>query len=210
MKVKISAVDLADAIYEGNVEEVRELLIAGADPNRVAGSKGPSSGLPALANAICRIDVLATIASRGNQSERESVRERMIEIIRLLIAHGADLNQIYPCRSPLNLAVAMRDPKIVKILLDTGANPEGICVSDSSSLAKQAGKRWVNGYLRTSLHEAVEVGNIDIAELLLKAGADPNAKDHLGRTPEDVAITGHQPEIAMLLRHAARLKVNGE
>jgi cytohesin len=40
---------------------------------------------------------------------------------------------------------------------------------------------------RTALHEAAGRGNLELARLLLKAGADPQAKDDEGLTPMDWA-----------------------
>ena len=50
---------------------------------------------------------------------------------------------------------------------------------------------------KTSLHRAAEKGHKEIAELLIAAGADLNAKDDDGTTPLDMA---DDKEIADLLR----------
>lgn len=51
----------------------------------------------------------------------------------------------------------------------------------------------------TALHWAVFHGNIEAVELLLKAGANPNATNLNGVTPIQYAIYQKQPEIFRLL-----------
>ena len=50
------------------------------------------------------------------------------------------------------------------------------------------------------MHYAAHGGQKEIAELLIDAGADVNAKDDDGTTPLDRAIQLGHPEIADLLR----------
>ena len=50
-----------------------------------------------------------------------------------------------------------------------------------------------------SIHEATEVGNIEVVEQHLAAGADVNAKSKTGRTPLHNAATQGHKEIAELL-----------
>src|ERR1035438_2626878 len=54
-------------------------------------------------------------------------------------------------------------------------------------------------YEWTPLHEAAQRGSKGIAEVLLKAGADVNAKETHGCTPLNIAASGKQREVAELL-----------
>ena len=67
----------------------------------------------------------------------------------------------------------------------------------------------------TPLHIAADKGHKEIAELLIAAGADVNAKDKGGESPLDWAIEDNQTETADLLRKhggktGAELKAEGK
>jgi len=74
----------------------------------------------------------------------------------------------------------------------------------------------VNGIIGwTPLHKAADNGQKEIAELLIAAGADVNAKMSKGWTPLDIAIEENQTATADLLRkHGAKtgkeLKAEGK
>lgn len=74
-----------------------------------------------------------------------------------LIKKGADINKGHP------LLFAVEYPKVVKLLIDNGADVNKTSHGDMSPLMKA-------------------VGNSDSVKLLIKAGADVNLKDHQGNT----------------------------
>jgi len=59
-------------------------------------------------------------------------------------------------------------------------------------------RRMMNGF--TPLHSAALVGHKEIAELLIAAGADVNAKGKCGSTPLDDAVFFRNKETANLIR----------
>lgn len=60
----------------------------------------------------------------------------------------------------------------------------------------------------TALHYAVRAGPAGAAAALLRAGADPSARDVYGNTPLDVARDFNHPEVAVLLEaHGAEPKI---
>lgn len=54
-----------------------------------------------------------------------------------------------------------------------------------------------NGF--TPLMSAAMFGNLEMAKILLKKGADKNAKDSAGETAKDYAVKYNQPELAKIL-----------
>lgn len=85
---------------------------------------------------------------------------KQVEIVRLLISHGADVNaaaENASCVRPLHSAAASQSIEIVRILLENGADPNAV----------QHGG-W------TALQSASKNGNRQIIELLLQHGANPS------------------------------------
>ena len=129
---------LTQAIWRGKIESVRVLLKFGADPN-------PSKGCPPLLQAISQLNVEAAklLIAAGADVNSPSVGEqpellsaclsRNEEMIELLLLHGAKVNRqgiayvtkkhIVKDVTPLMIAAWLGKPKIVKLLLKSGANP---------------------------------------------------------------------------------------
>ncbi len=121
----------------------------------------------------------------GVSEELNQLREDLrIETVRLLISGGADINaqDDFGCTA-LHDAVFYDLPDIVKLLLESGANPN---IRD-----KESGS--------TPLDKAISDGYADIVELLLLYGADANARDRNGQTPLHEAAWENQGDIAELL-----------
>jgi ankyrin repeat protein len=88
-----------------------------------------------------------------------AIRERNINMVKLLLTSDSiSLNQSINGWTPIHEA-ANRCPKIAELLIAHGAN-----VNVRNDIG------W------TPLHVAAHYLNLEIAELLLKAGADPNAQ----------------------------------
>ena len=63
----------------------------------------------------------------------------------------------------------------------------------------------------TPLHIVASRGDLVAVELLLSAGANPNAVGDMGQTPLHIAISRGSPEVvAALLRHGARAGIRSE
>jgi hypothetical protein len=101
---------LVYAIYHSPLAFIRTLLENGADPN------GPvDDGFPPLIAAL----------SCGRDAPGATRRTDVDDILRLLLSFGADPNQRgINDYTPLHMAVEVRDPLALQILLDAGAEPE--------------------------------------------------------------------------------------
>lgn len=111
-----------------------------------------------------------------------------VELVRRLIAEGADVNAQGPSqRTPLHYAAIAGHREVAQVLLDSGADVE-------------ARDRWGD----TPLHGAAEYAHLDVTELLLERGADANAKDDYGATP--LHVVGWSCDggiVELLLAHGA-------
>jgi ankyrin repeat protein len=111
-------------------------------------------------------------------------------VARLLLERGADPGAAArnPMRvQPLHSAAAGRRLGIVRVLLERGAP-----VNARQHLG------W------TALHEAANQGNREMAEALLRHGADPAAGNDDKKTPADVAAERGHTELARLLQQGSR------
>jgi ankyrin repeat protein/L-ascorbate metabolism protein UlaG (beta-lactamase superfamily) len=170
---------LSYAASRGRTEIVRALLEAGADP-----SLPDSSGTTPLMSA-----------SWGGQTE----------IFRLMLEAGADPNAANDWGlTALAIAARNGNAEVARLLLEKGADPnhtgrEGETILHAAVVggspetvdavlaahpALDPGEsRW--GW--TPLHSAAVRGYTDIAEKLVRAGADPGVRDASGATPAEAA-----------------------
>ena len=101
----------------------------------------------------------------GNPVLSLATRAQLPEMVRFLVAAGADVNVQSQDRgyTPLMDATQKGDILICKMLLESGANPD---------LRSKDGQ--------TALVIATGRGDIEIAKLLVSVGANPGIADHLG------------------------------
>lgn len=136
---------LFEASLHGDVAQVRAQLNKGARPNFFFRPEDQKNALHVA-------------AEHGH-----------LEIVELLLDHGAVVNAIAATDKSTPLILAAHLPNnvpVIEKLIHAGANV----------LAE-------NAYGNTALHEACHNGNISNARVLLRAGANPNQKNHKGSTP---------------------------
>ncbi|MFC1604420.1 ankyrin repeat domain-containing protein [Planctomycetota bacterium] len=184
---------LCVAVDSGNMEIVKLLVEAGANVN--AGSWSP------LYTAVDndRVAIAEYLIAHGADKHgddywtvlMEAFGESSIEMVKLLIAKGADIHfksVELNGWTALHSAVDKGYKEIAELLIQKGVD--------------------VNAGPWTPLHVAARSRNRDIAELLIQNGADVNAKDHKGETPLYTAIRKKDLGVTQLLiSKGANLKV---
>lgn len=157
------------ALVRGHEKAARQLIEAGADPNS-AGLSGKTA--------------LMTAASAG-----------LTDIVKLLLDKGAEVNaQDKLGLTALSWAVPAGHTDVVKLLLDKGANVNAADVDGNTPLMWAAGVRQVTAETDTGVWTAAGgAWNPQIIGILLKAGADLEAKNKAGKTAREIAkASGNQ------------------
>jgi ankyrin repeat protein len=157
-------------------------------------------------------DGIALVARSGNCSMsfaravnlHDAVRAGDIAVVQSVIESGAEVNEPNSWGTPLDIAVSKGSDKIVQLLIDAGADVEGTTSpaaggehplhlaatrTSGASTARllvsrgaQLDARDKAG--RTPLIAAVLADNVEVADVLLAAGADLEAVDsNLGASP---------------------------
>ncbi len=154
---------------------------------------------------------------RGTTPLHIAAREGHLEIVQLLLAHGADVDTIDDFgRNPLNVAATEGYTEVAMYLARNGA---GINLESASALGwldvverilakhpKLLNAR-VNSRGLTPLHVAAEFGHRNVAEYLLNRGADIEARTEGGLTPlHTAAWEGHRDVADCLLSHGANIE----
>jgi len=198
------------AVRANDADAVRRLLRSGANPdaaNRygvtplsLAATNGSAALIQALlqAGAHPSGSILMTAARTGNA-----------EVIRMLIARGADANARESSlgETALMWAAAENHPEAVRALIEHGADPNAR--SEKLAYAKDRfGLEGVTTILPrgswTALMYAARQGSLEAARALADSGADLNLTDPDGTTALVLAIlNGHFDTAAMLTEKGA-------
>ena len=139
--------------------------------------------------AVGHPDTVTMLLDRGADVHQPSASGRTailgaaaagnLATVRALLAHGADANRskydgpaVLSGEGERPLHVAVHFPKVVDLLLEHGADPDG--------------RMYFTG--ETPLHLAAEGCEAETLALLLARGADPNVQDEHGDTPLTRAV----------------------
>lgn len=141
-----------------------------------------------------------------------------LELVKFLIAHGADPNANLRNgrHTPLECAV-LSSTSIMKALVDAGAQIQGhsalqmaACYGqiDHISYLLDCGAsidEVPDGVYRSALSEAALNGNVKAVKLLLEKGADLDVKDRNGKSALELALINNRVACADVLREASSL-----
>lgn len=178
---RLGSTPLLDAVWNGNAPLVELLIAKGADVNAVHLEAG-STALE-YAVLISRADLVSRLlAAHADLHHKHRSGQSIVHIaagrgnapvLELLAAAGADVHATDAnANSPLDEAVAHNRLEAVRFLIG-----KGLSASKRSE---------VDG--RGPLHEACVKGYADLIPVLVSAGADPEAGDHSGQSPLDLAL----------------------
>lgn len=209
-------------------EIVRQLLKSGADPNFRDGDDRSTAEVAIEADSAEIVEALLEGGADFNVKDAygssmvlrtvESGSESMYEIVTVFGRHGVNVNLGTESQTPLYYAVQQNDTKMVRLLLEAGADPSlatehgglplvsALSKPETLTLLLKAGAdpNGVDRYGNPVLFEALFAVSAEAAEALIEAGADVNRPDADGRTPLTRARDGGAEDIAELLeRHGA-------
>ena len=198
------------AVRANDVDAVQRLLRSGANPD-AANRYGVTPLSLAATNASAPLiqALLQAGAHPTNSILMTAARTGNAEVIRMLIARGADANARESSlgETALMWAAAENHPEAVRALIEHGADPNAR--SEKLAYAKDRfGLEGVTTVLPhghwTALMYAARQGSLEAARALAYSGADLNLTDPDGTTALVLAIfNGHFDTAAMLAEKGA-------
>ncbi|XP_042518763.1 potassium channel SKOR-like isoform X1 [Macadamia integrifolia] len=186
-----------NAAYHGDLNQLKSLIDAGADPNKTDyDGRSPLH----LASSRGYEDIIFFLIQKGvdiNNSDKfgntpllEAIKNGHDRVASLLVKKGATLN-IDDAGNCLCKAVASGDTDYLKLLLSHGIDPNS--------------KDYNH---RTPLHIAAAEGLYLTAKILIEAGASVLSKDRWGNTPLDEAHMCGNKNLIKLLEDAKSVQLS--
>lgn len=169
---------------QNNDEKMVKLLIdAGADTDIITSEARSGFHMPITPlnsaishNNINLVSLLIKTGCRLYMNQGLFITSN-IEIIKLLMDSGVDVNIVFNGYTPLHKAVSKNEIEIVKLLLNSKADP-------NSRVRQYHFYRGYEGFTGdTPLMWAAKYGYLDIVKVLVEVGADVNIKNSEVETP---------------------------
>ncbi len=221
-----SSLDLQQAIRNGEVDKVNQILASGFDP--LSRDINGDTAAHAAANAG-RVELLKRFLDLGispdavNQQGRTLLYEATLansaDCCRLLLSRGASLESPGPAWSPFQAALVWGEDEAALVLMEAGAevnapfddgetplmlaSQRGPFKVVQALLARKADPSPVNANRESALHYAARGGETEAVSLLLARGLDPLAISSSGQSPLSIAFHRQfEPLAQMLLDHS--------
>ncbi|EPT25576.1 ankyrin repeat-containing protein [Toxoplasma gondii ME49] len=195
---------LRKAVRKGAVEEVRGLVLEGADVNALDKRGVNALHVAAEMNDLDLLDALLE-SPKADVNIVDQV-QGWTPIVHCLCASGGDtsilrrLVKVPRCNltvtdldgnSALHWAAMLNQPDAVKLLITRGAP-----------------RNAVNHAKETPLHVALKEGNEETVEMLIEENVDVNAKNEDGKTALHVALSLRQVNLARRLLQSEKLDLD--
>jgi ankyrin repeat protein len=196
--VSVQASPLHDAVEAGDLEKVKAAIKAGCNVNEIDRQEGRDGSTPLHTAAYNQnFEIVKYLVEHGANVNGRDVGGMPVimsaevgsNIFIYLLQHGMDINMKdrYGNTILIDYSDGFQDPEKVFFLLSHGAvvsekNNDGLTSLHHVAMNPKFDK--FEGYTQFVVKEKVEksVGE-EVIRLLLKAGADINAKDKKGKTP---------------------------
>ncbi|MFN0123405.1 MAG: ankyrin repeat domain-containing protein [Blastocatellia bacterium] len=194
---------LMHAVVNAGADCVKLLLDKGADPN--LGNKAGATALMWAVNDLKKVQLLLAKGAHVNAVSKDEKSPLLLAlnlpdslaVVKALLAKGANVNQANKNGStPLIAAGFSGNLELVQLLLAKGADPMAktkfgatylLAMTNSTNVAAV---KWalehglaVKDSKEDLLTGPAANGALDIVQLLLSRGTDPNAPDNAGYTP---------------------------
>ncbi len=219
---------LFNAVVQGNIGQIEELIVAGAEVNAVDEGEKAFSRLSALSNTRERGVVEAANIQQLRLTPLHYAVLSGREMVELLIEKGANINMVSEDGPTLlHYAAAFSDKReVVELLIEKRANVDAVNESKNTPLhaATLSGKREVVELLigegahidaiddngNTPLSWAAEHSQKGVIESLLEKGANIDVIDGDGNTPLNCVIISNKIDNAeLIVNHIAKLEATG-
>ena len=182
-------IQMLEAIMADDSSRVRELLVAGVDPNIREADHGPAvvmaasvESYGALAElAAARQTKLEATNAKGETALLIASRKGHIQAVKALLEGGAELNP--DGWTPLHMAAGNGHEDLVRVLIDSQANLNALSENGT-----------------TAMMLAARMGHMTAYQEIVKAGADPTVINEADLSAADYLDRRGESERADLLR----------